>query len=276
MGRTSKLGGAGRHQAGEQIGVTRRRDVRRVRRKGRELEEERLAHGGRPVDEMRAAAGDHVGEIVPRSVAEVVDRPVDVELVAELAIAPPGDVPLRPSGGHCRTGDGGAARALQIAVDVLAHHRRAVPGALESDVERAVLVAVVVERLEAAEGACVGEDARVVRELPGEDRGARRAAQRVGDEVVVERHPVGLQRLHLRHVRQQVHRQIVGEHEDDVGMARAGLEVGRLAGDAARPGPAASGSGRGRMGQRPSARARARARARAAVAARGQADEHPR
>ena len=47
-------------------------------------------------------------------------------------------------------------------------------------------------------------------------------AQRVRDEVVVEGQAPGLEGLDRRHEADQVHRQVVGEHEHDVGAVTAG------------------------------------------------------
>ena len=185
-----------------------------MRRERRQLEEERLMCPGRRVDEVHAAPGDHVRQVGIRAVAEPMDRPVDVHRVVVLRVPPSGDVPLVPTRRHVGPRYRGAG--LQVAVEVLAHQGRAIARLLERDVEARLLVPVAVESLDPPVGAAVREDAGVVRELAGEDRRSRRAAQRVGDEVVVEGRAAQGERLHLGHEPHEIHRQIVGEHEHDV------------------------------------------------------------
>ena len=69
-------------------------------------------------------------------------------------------------------------------------------------------------------GGTLARDAGAVRVAPGEDRGPRRTAQRVGDDVAVEARALALHLLDVAHVRQQVARQVVGQHEHDVRLAR--------------------------------------------------------
>ena len=202
----------------EVVRVARSGHERIVGRERRELEIERLVRRRGGVDELNALGGDHVGEIVRRLVSVVLEGAVFVQRVVELGIAPAGHVPFAPARRDVGVGHG---RGLHVAVQVLAHHRRLVAGALERGSERVLLLAAEVEQVKAAVRTRVLEDAGVVREVAGQDRRPRRAAQRVRDEVVVERETVALHRLHVRHVREQVHRQVVGEDEHDVRMPRA-------------------------------------------------------
>jgi hypothetical protein len=80
------------------------------------------------------------------------------------------------------------------------------------------------KRAEAAVCAHVLEHPGAVRVAAGEDRGPRRAAQRVRDHVAAEGRPLLLQGQDLRHVWDEVRRQVVRQHEDDVrALGRSGL-----------------------------------------------------
>jgi hypothetical protein len=56
----------------------------------------------------------------------------------------------------------------------------------------------------------------------------RGAAQRIGDEVLVERRPCVLERDHVRHVlrRDEIPREVICEDEDHVRAGRPGLGAG--------------------------------------------------
>ncbi len=219
----------GRPQSGERAEVARRRRVRVVGSERGELEEEREPRVDRVIDEFRALGGEHVSEVVGRLVTVVVQGSVLVERVVELGVAETRHVPFVEAGRLVGQGKAGRDRALlQVAVEVLAHHRRDIARTLELDRERLALLAAQVEQAEPAVGAEVLHDLRVVREVAGEDRRPRGAAQRVRDEVIRERHPLLLQRRHVRHVSQEVHREVVGEHEHDVRPLRRRLGRRRL------------------------------------------------
>src|ERR1051326_6955286 len=87
----------------------------------------------------------------------------------------------------------------RIAVQVFAEQRRAIAGGGERDGECRLFVPVSEKRKISAVAAGVAENTRVVRVASGEDRRARRAAERIGDEGFGERDAVF---FHLQHVRQ--------------------------------------------------------------------------
>ena len=122
-----------------------------------------------------------------------------------------------------------------VPVQVLPHHLRLVPLRRQRRGERRLRrVPAVLEGGVSAGVPRVGEHAGVVRILAGEDRRSRGAAQRLGHEVVAEGDALLLHRLHVRHVRDQVPGEIVGEEEEDVrlggggeGAVGTGSSVGR-------------------------------------------------
>ena len=176
--------------------------------------------GGHPRDEGVGQAGQHVGEVVVLALlvraAVVDDLLVFFEGVVELRVAPVGHVPVVPA----RRGRGRHV----VAVEVLAHHCRAIAGGVQVGGHGRVLVAVRVEGLVAPVGPGVVIDARVVRETPREDRGPRRAAERVGHVVISERRTVTFKGSEVGHElgRHQVGGEVVGEDEHEVGMDREG------------------------------------------------------
>ena len=124
------------------------------------------------------------------------------------------DVPLVPSGRH-------AVPLRDVAVQVLADHRGVIAGVLQPGGHGRFLEPELAELLEPAPRLLVADDVRVVRVLPAQDRGARRAAERIGDEEVGEGRAALLeQRLGLRH--ELVHRDVlvVGQDQHDAGLAR--------------------------------------------------------
>ena len=188
---------------------------------------ERTACRGRGlVDEVGAFARNDVGQVVGLVVAVEMKVAVLVERVVELGVSPAGDVPFVPARRDVRRRHVGglpvgvAAPGFQVAIQILAHQRGQVAGALQRDRERVLLLASIVERPKASLSPEVREHVRVVREVARQDRGPRRTAQRVRHEVIVERHPACLHRLDVRHVAKEVHRQVVRQHEHDVGAAR--------------------------------------------------------
>ncbi len=200
--------------------IARRRRIRRVGSERRELEEERLARRGRAVDERHAPASQDIGQVVPRPMPEIVERPVLVELIVKFRVPPSSDVPFVPARRNIGGRHRGLLGTLEVAVEILAHHRRAVARALERHVECVELIPVRVERADPTVGAHVREHPGVVRKIAGEDRRARRTAQRIRDEIVVEGHALRLERLHLGHETNQVRRQVVSEHKHDVRPVR--------------------------------------------------------
>ena len=119
-------------------------------------------------------------------------------------------MPFVPAGRH-------AVLLRHVAVQILADHRRAVAGGLQPGGERRLLEPEPVERLVAAPGRLVADDVGVVGILAAQDRGARRAAPRIADEVVRERGALILdQRLGLRHEGVRADILVVGQDQDDV------------------------------------------------------------
>ena len=191
-----------------------------MRRECRDLHHERLLLPHRSVDEVDALAIEDIGQIILRLVAVPHDVPILVERVVVFGVTVSGDVPLAPSGLY---------RVLRlVSVQILAHHRGPIARGLQRRREGGVLVALRVERLVAAVVTLVGEDPGVVRVLPGEHRRPRRAAQRVRHVVVRERHSPLPHLLDVRHVGEQVHRQVVGQHEHDVRPAGLVRRRGRF------------------------------------------------
>ena len=207
-------------EGGEAVCVARGRDRRRVRREGPHVQHERGPLRDRFVREADPLAREHVRQVVLRAEAVAHDAHRAREAVAEALVAVAGDCPVGPPRRHVRPAERGADARRRVLVEVLAHQRRAVADALQVRRVGVLLQAVGVEREEAAVGAGVAEDPGVVRVLAGEDRRARRAAQRVRHEVVREARAAPLQAPHVRHVGQQVARQVVGQDEDDVRLRR--------------------------------------------------------
>jgi hypothetical protein len=84
----------------------------------------------------------------------------------------------------------------------------------------------VAEGEEPALGRQVAEDQRVVRILAAQDRGARRAAQRIRREKVFEhRAPILDQRFDLGHIAVDANVLVIGEDEHDVGELRRWLRL---------------------------------------------------
>ena len=202
---------AWRGQAGELIGITRCRHVRPVRREGRDLQHEGLGRRHRTVDERHRLGREHIGQIVAGLVAVVVDRPVLVEVIVEPGIPVAADGPFAP-----------ARRRLVdrlIAVEVLAEEAGPIAGLLQSHSIGLRLVAVPVERGNAAVIAAVGEHPVVVRILTGQERRSRWAAQRINDVEPRHRRAGPLHGEHVRHEPHEVPRQVIDQHEDDVRAA---------------------------------------------------------
>ena len=232
-GQDVEITGSWRSETGEVMLVLGRWDIRGMRCEGGQLEEERLAAACGRVDERDAFLREHVGEVVRPTVPEPAEHPVLVQRVVELAVSPAGDVPLVPAGRDIAgrdVGDGAVGEVagdLKVTVEVLAHHRGSIAGALERDREGVALLMAAMERLKPTRRAEVAPHVRVVGEIAGEDGGARRATERVGHEVVREGEAVPLHRHHMRHEPDQVAREVVGQDEHDVGPRRAERRGGR-------------------------------------------------
>ena len=188
--------------------------VRLVRPERREVHEERLV-ARRRADESVGAAGEHVGGVVAR----LVPVPAAVgEPVVEVGTA---DVAERRERVPARRLVAGA-RLVGEVVEVLAEQPGPVAAALQGGGDRPVLHAPPPELRPAAEpvaaDVAVAEDPRVVRVQAGEDRGARRAAQRRRDHRVGEgRALLHQQGLHGRHRAEGVGALVVGQEQHDVG-----------------------------------------------------------
>ena len=178
------------------IGVTRRRRVRRMGRERRDLDHERRIRR-LLLDEIHRGGGQDVGHVVVRPVRIVGDLAVPIEIVAKAPIAVAGDVPFAPSG------RGGIALRL-IAVEIFAEHRGVIAGCRQGGRECDALVAAIDERLVPAVGADIAVDAGIVGIASGEDRRARRTAQRIGHEIIREGHAVLLHLPHIGHVLYEV------------------------------------------------------------------------
>jgi hypothetical protein len=89
------------------------------------------------------------------------------------------DVPLVPTGRH-------AVPLGDVAIQVLADHRGVITGALQPGGDRRFLEPELAELLKPAPRLLVADDVRVVRVLPAQNRGPRGAAERIGDEEIVE------------------------------------------------------------------------------------------
>ena len=181
----------------------------------REVREERhvRVHGG--AHEVLGAAHVHAGSVVAVAVAVELEPAVVVERVAVLAVR----------GAERRADERGPSRGpvrgrdpVRIAVEVLADERGAIAGSAEPRGDGVLLDPFPERPLEPAVAAAVGPHTGVVRVLPAQRRHARRAAQRVADEVVVEGRAVVADQLPgVRHEAQLRPVEVVGEHEQDVG-----------------------------------------------------------
>ena len=129
--------------------------------------------------------------------------------------------PLRPALRH--------QRAEHVAVQVPADHCGVVTRVAQPDGE--VVRSVPVHGLEAAEAAVwrlVIEHTVVVHVLPGQEGGARGAAERVVDEALPKRHPPAPdQRLDVAHDPHRLERLVVGLDHHNVRPRLRGLAEGR-------------------------------------------------
>jgi hypothetical protein len=213
--------------------------VRGVRR---DLEEVRRVAGSLPLQERHRLARGDVGGIGPvapghgrgerrlRVVLEL-DLAVGVEVGALEAPAVVGGAgegtPVAPAGDVRRRQLDARDGLAPVAVEELAHEAGAVARVLQGHAELPLLVAVRHERLVAADRVVrvvrrVREYAGLVRQLPGHQRRARGAAQRVDDERVVVGRPVRDHLLRVGHGRQQLEREVVHQDQHDVrGAGRA-------------------------------------------------------
>ena len=200
-----------------------------VRRQIGDREEERLALGSAPADQLDRLVGVDVGRVGRRrrwTVRVLLVRAVlDVLAVLEQLIAVEGvgllrAVPFRPSRGD-------PDRAVLVAVQELADVGRVVAGALEPYGQRLGAV----EPVEAAQRRRVAEHPVVVGVLAGEEGRPRGTADRpVGDAGRKAGALAADQRVDLRHVAQRVLGLVVAHHHDDVralalgacGLGRAG------------------------------------------------------
>jgi len=198
-------------QSRERVGVSRRGRVGRVRREGSNLDYKRLP--ARLLDELRCQSGKDVGQVVCRLESVCHDLSILVESVVKLGIPISSYLPGDPAGSS-----GVALR--QIAIEILAHHRRAIAGGPKRRGKGVPLATKAHKREIAPVFSLVLEDARVVGKTSGEDRRARRAAQGIGHKVVGEGDAFSLHPQNVRHELQQIHGEIVSQHKDDVGMLR--------------------------------------------------------
>ena len=187
-----------------------------MRRHDREIGEERVAGRDRPADEGPRLLRVQTRRVLAR---EGPQRAVDPQVRCDVLVGVMAGrrrevVPTRRD-----------VRALvRVVVEVLAEHPRPVLGVEPGGDRRRV-----VEGRESAQGRDVVEDPVVVRVAAGQDRRARRAADRVGAVAAGKcRALVGDQRADGGHRRQVGHRGVVDEDDDDARMAR-GL-VGRVGG----------------------------------------------
>ncbi|KRT77388.1 MAG: hypothetical protein XU14_C0014G0043 [Armatimonadetes bacterium CSP1-3] len=221
-------------RVGEGVGVPPRRRGRGVRRVGGQINEERRPVPRGAPDDVRRLSRQDVGQVVLRRVP-ILDQPaVFVHPVVVVAVRAARDraVPLVPPGRHV-----GRIVPVRIAVQVLPHQRGPVSRGLEPGGDRGLVVADRLELLEAAARRRIGQDLVVAHVLTAEDGTARRAAQGVGHEEVGERRPlIRDQSLQLRHDRDRLRIQVIGENEDDVGAVGSG-RGGRGAGESQHGGP---------------------------------------
>ena len=202
--------------------------VRGRRRRGlvgcvhRQEGEERSVRAGGAADEVVGEAHVHVGAVVARPVAMHAVRLVLVQHVAVLRVRVAVDRarPVVPSRRHV-VGRG----AVGIAVEVLAGERGRVPGPVQAGGDGVLLHAGGVGALEAAVVTAVGPHPGVVGVLPAQRRGARRAAQRVAHQVLVEGGPRGSRSAPARAGAHLGEVEVVGEDEEDVGAPPAAREA---------------------------------------------------
>ena len=195
----------------------RAKDRRGVRRRGGELEEQR---SGRVLHERDGLVRQHLRRVVVRTMSELAERPVDRQGVIHLRRAHERHPPV-PAGW-----DVAGHRRVLVTIEVLAEEPRSVAGIVQPRRERRA----VVEPLEPAERRDLPVDEGRVRVVAGEDAGPARAAERVHDERVRERHAPSLQALGQdRHRPQGIEALIVGHDENDVredrGRGRLGPPV---------------------------------------------------
>jgi hypothetical protein len=199
-----------------------------VRRRGRDPEEERLTARRALADETHGLPRDHVRLVVARSLAVVAQAAVLVEREAEVVVGAGVDaaVPVVPA-------DRDLARvALAVLVEVLADQGGVVARTLQPDRQRLALVA---EGVVAPVREVVPRHSVVVRVLPGEERGPRRAAERVVHVAVRERRARAPDQLaHLGHDAHVGRALVVGGHDNDVGPLGRGRARGEREQDAER------------------------------------------
>ena len=201
---------ARQHRVREERLVSRRRRGRPVRRERRHIDEERRLVGGAAPNQVGRLVRDDVHEKILRTVAVADGLSVLIEHVVVAAVGVAAHVPLRPPHGYARGG--------LISIQVFAEHRGAVAVGAQPGGDGRGLAAKRAEGLEPAEWRRVAAHTGAVRILSAQGRGARRAAERVRDEVVVEgRALLVQQRLRLRHEGVQLGVLVVGEDEDDIG-----------------------------------------------------------
>ena len=196
----------------------------RVRREVRDGEEERLRARGEPLHGVDRLRRVHVGLVVAGRSAVANELAVLVQrVVVELIRARvDGAEPLVPARRNLR-------RPLpSVAVQVLADVHRVVPGQLQPGGQRVrvrgreLLVAALRQR--------VPHHGVVVAVLPGEEGGARGAAERERDVVVGERRPLRAEHgVHVRHHAHRLDRLVVGHHDDDVRSRRRRFRGGAAA-----------------------------------------------
>ena len=198
-----------RGQPGRVVGVAR---AAAVGREEGEREEERRARVAHAPDHRQRALGVVVGRVVDRVAVEPVgvEQPVLVQRVAVEEVGRRVDrrVPLAPAGRHL----GGVADP--VLVQELADVHGPVARPLEPDRQPVALVEPAVAAVRRA----VADHAVVVRVLPGEQRRARRAAERVRDEGAFEGGALRGERApHAAHHAHRLERLVVGHHDHDVG-----------------------------------------------------------
>src|SRR5215211_3103146 len=155
--------------------------------------------------------GETRERIVEVGVRLVRDKlPVLVQLVGSY-----GPVPFVPPCRNVVTSD------VAVAVEVLAEQGRLVTCVVEPGGERGSLSSQLVEGLVTTHRGSVAPDQVVVRVLPGQDRGPGWAAERVGDEGVIEGQAlVGNVPFERRYLRDRRDVQVVRKYEDDIGTVR--------------------------------------------------------
>ena len=209
---------AGRHGRGGDAGrIARLGRPAGVRREEADGQEEGRVGRGEVVDQLRGPARHEVGGVEVRvAVAAVgLEPPVLVDRVAPVAVglAPGGGVPLVPAGRHL------GRVHVAVAVQELAEVGGPVAGRLQPERQPARGVEPVV----AAERQRVREHAVVVGVLAREEGRARRAAARIADEAVRERHALGADQLtRPGHRPHRIGGLVVGHQNDHVRLLRRG------------------------------------------------------